>query len=915
MRPCTAGLSSCGLLALLAAAPASAQPPVRLEAPRTYATCPVPSQALPMDLDDDGDLDLAVYCGTPLELSLQLLENAGNGTFTVNRTVPMPTGPGPAVARLVAADVNADNRLDLVQAYGVGVTSGELLTLVRGAPFTFTQARAPLAFAPRLVCAGRLDAAAGADLVIGDAIFPHTVHVYVGDGTGGFTQRGSYDTELSSRDYDHDGDLDPQSDFSLVDCALGDLNGDALDDLVVTNSFYRGPGLNAHTVVRLLNQGDGVLGPFQVLLDPFGADLAIGDMDGDGDRDIVTLATSVTGPDMHDVVLLRNLGGGAFAPAVRYPSGVGPDSASLPALADVDGDGDLDVGLVLHRSIPGNPNDEPTDRWVLLRNAGTGALAAPRLHMAGAHTLDFALVQLDGLHGPEALSVAGDDARVVVHYNQFGSYFGPTLLDLNHPGAPIEGPTVLDMAADDLDADGRQDLAVTAGTNVLLGDGPDTAFVVRGTGGGAFAPPALLDLPDGPMRVLAGPIAGSGADDLVVAFIGDDLVGTPPGGGLTLGVSGGLPGPLQTLVFTGTPFDLAATDFNGDGTRDLAFLRLRPEGLTAGISLVAVGPGGQLTAAGTVLIGSDDVLDFDVRMPFAIEAANLNGDARRDVVAVTQNVFGTRAALVRTLRNNGNGTFSVLGEIPSVEREVTDALGVDVDGDGLDDVVLSTAASLTDADPNGSVEVLRNTGGGQLAPGTGYGVGVGTRRVAAAQLDGLPGLDLVAVSDGSNEVTLLYNDGTGGFPVAESYLAGDADALAVADLDGDGDPDVAVANDLHMSHPSVLDHRASVSLLVNRATLGADTDGDGVPDRMDNCTTLANANQRDADGDGYGNRCDPDFNNSGLVTTADYLTLRARLNTQDPLTDLNGDGKVTTADYLILRGFLNKPPGPSGLAP
>jgi hypothetical protein len=913
MKPAFRHLLPCVLPAWLAGAPASAQPPIRLEAPRTYATCPVPSQALPMDLDDDGDLDLAVYCGTPLELSLQLLENAGDGTYTVNRTLPMASGAGPAVARLVAADLNADNRLDLVQAYGVGVTSGELLTLVRGAPFTFSQARAPLAFAPSLVCAGRLDTSAGADLVIGDAIVPHTVHVYVGDGAGGFTLLGSYDTELSLRDYDNDGDVDPQSDFSLVDCALGDLNGDALDDLVVSNSFYRGVSLNAHTVVRLPNQGNGVLGPFQVLLDPFGGDLALGDMDGDGDRDIVALATSISGPDMHDVVLLRNLGGGAFAPAVRYPSGVGPDGAGLPALADVDGDGDLDVGLVLRRSIAGNPNDEPTDRWVLLRNTGAGALGAPRLHLAGAHTLDFALVQLDGLHGPEALSVAGDDARVVVHYNQFASYFGPTLLELNHPGARIEGPTVLDMAAGDLDADGRHDLAVTAGTNTLLGDGPDTVFVVRGTGGGAFAAPVLVELPDGPMRVLAGPIAGSGASDLAVACIGDDLVGTPPAGGLALGVNGGLPGPLQTLVLGGTPFDLAATDFNGDGTRDLAFLRLRPEGLTAGISLVAVGPAGQLTAAGTVLIGSDDVMDFDVRMPFAVEAANLDGDARRDLVAVTQNVFGTRAALVRTLRNNPNGTFSVLGELASVEREVTDALGADVDGDGLDDVVLASAASLTDADPNGSVEVLRNTGGGQLAPGTGYPVGVGTRRVAAAQLDGLPGLDLVAVSDGSNEVTVLYNDGTGGFPVQESYLAGDADALAVTDLDGDGDADVAVANDLHMSHPSVLDHRASVSLLLNRATLGTDTDGDGVPDRMDNCTTLANANQRDADGDGYGDRCDPDFNNDGVVTAADYLILRARLNRADPLADLNGDGFVTAADYLILRGWLNRPPGPSGV--
>jgi hypothetical protein len=96
---------------------------------------------------------------------------------------------------------------------------------------------------------------------------------------------------------------------------------------------------------------------------------------------------------------------------------------------------------------------------------------------------------------------------------------------------------------------------------------------------------------------------------------------------------------------------------------------------------------------------------------------------------------------------------------------------------------------------------------------------------------------------------------------------------------------------------------------------GPDTDGDGLEDRLDNCTLVSNHDQRDTDADGYGNRCDPDFNNSGLVTAADYLILRARLNTPDALCDLNGDGLVSAADYLILRGWLNKPPGPSGVVP
>ncbi len=47
-----------------------------------------------------------------------------------------------------------------------------------------------------------------------------------------------------------------------------------------------------------------------------------------------------------------------------------------------------------------------------------------------------------------------------------------------------------------------------------------------------------------------------------------------------------------------------------------------------------------------------------------------------------------------------------------------------------------------------------------------------------------------------------------------------------------------------------------------------DTDGDGVQDPQDNCTLVSNPAQLDADGDGYGNICDADINNSGAVTSA-----------------------------------------------
>ena len=49
----------------------------------------------------------------------------------------------------------------------------------------------------------------------------------------------------------------------------------------------------------------------------------------------------------------------------------------------------------------------------------------------------------------------------------------------------------------------------------------------------------------------------------------------------------------------------------------------------------------------------------------------------------------------------------------------------------------------------------------------------------------------------------------------------------------------------------------------------ADADADGVPDRDDNCTTVANAAQQDFDHDGAGDACDPDDDNDGLADVFD----------------------------------------------
>ncbi|MBL8200438.1 MAG: thrombospondin type 3 repeat-containing protein [Chromatiales bacterium] len=98
-----------------------------------------------------------------------------------------------------------------------------------------------------------------------------------------------------------------------------------------------------------------------------------------------------------------------------------------------------------------------------------------------------------------------------------------------------------------------------------------------------------------------------------------------------------------------------------------------------------------------------------------------------------------------------------------------------------------------------------------------------------------------------------------------------------------------------------------------------DTDGDGVADAIDNCTQVANPTQVDSDQDGYGNRCDGDLNNDGVINSQDTTLYRQQLG-QPSLApgynkaDINANGSVNSQDTTMFRQLLGLPPGPSGLA-
>jgi cytochrome c peroxidase len=129
--------------------------------------------------------------------------------------------------------------------------------------------------------------------------------------------------------------------------------------------------------------------------------------------------------------------------------------------------------------------------------------------------------------------------------------------------------------------------------------------------------------------------------------------------------------------------------------------------------------------------------------------------------------------------------------------------------------------------------------------------------------------------------------------VSDSAFAGGGGGFLNKDGDGDGVPD---------RWDNCID-------VANRDQ--ADTDVDGVGDICDNCPNNANEEQTDSDQDGYGNACDADYNNDGSVTTSDFTTFFV-CSQDSPLpegtdcadADHNGDGAVTTADFgVYLRAF------------
>jgi hypothetical protein len=354
----------------------------------------------------------------------------------------------------------------------------------------------------------------------------------------------------------------------------------------------------------------------------FLAGLAAGDLDGDGKPDLAVLG----GNEGAGVRLLLNRGGGDFAAGGAMPVS---DFGQSIALADFDRDGDLDVA-VGHADWTGNYSGYLS----IFNNSGGGRFALSQTFSLGKLPSALAAGDLDG-DGKLDLAVADGEGDGTVHL-VWGAGDGtfPEKVSVRVGKRSLAGVVLAD-----LDQDGKLDLAAWSASE-------QETWTAENLGGRTFA--AAVDVASSDSMAI-GDLNGDRAPDLVVTSAAIGLVGILRNDG-----HGGFP-DVEYLVQGAFPWKIWTADLNLDGTWDVI---VDFEG-TWGLEVFLRGPRGAIgSPIGIPAVGQARFL----------AAADFDGDGTPDLAVGDQNSGAISLVLApprppRSIDSNGDGIPDDCGSV------------------------------------------------------------------------------------------------------------------------------------------------------------------------------------------------------------------------------------------------------------
>lgn len=516
---------------------------------------------------------------------------------------------------------------------------------------------------------------------------------------------------------------------------VGDLDGDGFPDLVGADSGQD----RIHVFLSVPEHATFVLADMEPIEDLPDDGMALGDVDEDGDLDVLALRRP-NGSNGDLLVFLNDGNGDLTHQSTLALSG----GATLVQVGDFNEDGHLDAMVVVY----GN-------QLTMLAGDGTGSFGAPttvfQIHFP---TGAFCVADFDGdSHLDLAIVDQIPEEVLIVLGDGLGGFVEAAAL----PAGEVD--LYSEIVAADFDNDGNVDLALTSdldgirhGVRIFLGDGAGGFEIHDHVTSRELAEPGVADLDR------------DGNVDLVVAQRGNPLV---DGLELLLGAGDGTFGfrSLQRLPTSSLGFDL--TDLDRDGVLDVVlgeeqirWLRGRQEG---GFD----SPGALPVHA---FAGHPEVVDFD-------------GDGNLDIVQSRKK--GEGPAVTQIALGDGNLGFP---EAHTHEHEWNGArrpFVADVTNDGKQDILIASYTDVGIFPGNGS-------GGGRLGQRIEYAGSTATD-LEVADVTGDGNADLVTVAP-PDKLSIWPGDGTGGFAdVIELTLSSIPRSMVLGYIDDDSLLDAAVA--------------------------------------------------------------------------------------------------------------------------